>query len=282
MSCTGPSPAKAVAAGGIAGALEICCTYPIEYTKTMQQLSSTKVSIKQVVQQTVASRGPLGLYKGLDAMLIFAAPKASVRFSSKEFFSKSLQPYNLGSLSGFLAGLGAGACEALLVTTPQETLKIKLIHDQFISKQPRYRNTIHGIRTIVAEEGITAVYKGLGPTMFKVATAQATRFGIFEVIPGEFRNRSPVHAAASGALAGGVSVLLFQWIDTIKSRMQGLNAHQYKSSFDCFKQIVAKEGLSGLYKGVGPRMTRACIDVAITMSLYSEIIKGLDRLFPPK
>lgn len=277
-----PSAARAVTAGGIAGALEICCTYPIEYTKTMQQLSTSKVSIQQVVRNTVSSRGVAGLYKGLDSMLIFAVPKASVRFASKEAFSNILQPFNLGHYSGFVAGLGAGACEAMFVTTPQETIKIKLIDDQFKSDTPRYRNTFHGIRTIVAEDGIRACYQGLAPTMFKVATAQAVRFGIFEVIPGEFRGRSPLHAAASGAFAGGVSVLMFQWVDTIKSRMQGLNAHQYKSSLDCLKQIVQKEGPAALYKGVGPRMTRACIDVAITMSLYTEIIKGLDRVFPPK
>ena len=42
--------------------------------------------------------------------------------------------------------------------------------------------------------------------------AQATRFGVFHVIPPEHRD-TPVKAAASGAFAGGVSVLLFQGID---------------------------------------------------------------------
>jgi solute carrier family 25 citrate transporter 1 len=77
-----------------------------------------------------------------------------------------------GRASGFVAGLGAGAAEAVLVTTPQETLKIKLIDDQFKSEIPRYKNTMHGISTIVREEGIRAVYQGLCPTVFKVATAQ--------------------------------------------------------------------------------------------------------------
>jgi hypothetical protein len=39
--------------------------------------------------------------------------------------------YGLGSARGFVAGLGAGAMEAAFVTTPQETIKIKLIHDQY-------------------------------------------------------------------------------------------------------------------------------------------------------
>ena len=31
-------PGKAIAAGGISGGIEICCTYPLEYTKTVAQV----------------------------------------------------------------------------------------------------------------------------------------------------------------------------------------------------------------------------------------------------
>jgi len=54
---------------------------------------------------------------------------------------------------GFVAGLGAGAAEATFVTTPQETIKIKLIDDQFSREKPQYRNFFHGVKTIVAESG---------------------------------------------------------------------------------------------------------------------------------
>ena len=46
---------------------------------------------------------------------------------------------------------------------------------------------------------------------------------MFNVIPAEWR-KTPAGSAASGAFAGGVSVVLFQGIDVIKSRMQGLDA----------------------------------------------------------
>jgi hypothetical protein len=48
-------------------------------------------------------------------------------------FSCALR-FGLGSAKGFVAGLGAGAMEATFVTTPQETIKIKLIDDQFRSQ----------------------------------------------------------------------------------------------------------------------------------------------------
>lgn len=276
---------KALVAGATAGILEICCTYPIEYTKTAMQLSTTKVSAKDIISSTYKTSGPFGFYRGLPSMVYFAAPKAAIRFSGFEFFSGLLtgpggsDKYGLGKAKGFIAGLGAGTLEACFVTTPQETIKVRLIDDAFRTDQPpKYKSFFHGVKTIVGEQGIAGVYKGLAPTIIKVSTAQGTRFGVFNFIPAENRN-TPVKAALSGAFAGGVSVLLFQGIDVVKSRMQGLEANKYKSTAHCVQTILKNEGLLAFYKGVGPRLTRVCCEVGITMSLYGEVVKVLDKIW---
>ena len=156
-------------------------------------------------------------------MVYFATPKAAIRFSAFEAASAALTTSDgkpmLGGATSFVAGLAAGTLEAIFVTTPQETIKIKLIDDAFKSETPRFNGFFHGVSTIVKEEGFGGIYHGLTPTIFKVATAQATRFGIFMYIPAEYR-KGPLRTAASGAFAGGVSVILFQGVDVIKSRMQ--------------------------------------------------------------
>jgi len=283
MAPTGDKPkhfGKATVAGGISGAIEICCTYPIEYTKTIQQLSKVKTTAFGVVKDTIKARGLFGMYKGLDTMVYFATPKAAIRFSAFEMASNSLRNKDgkpmFGGITSFLAGLVAGTMEAICVTTPQETIKIKLIDDQFKADTPRFRGFFHGVSTIVREEGVSGIYLGLSPTIFKVATAQATRFGVFMGIPPEYRS-NPLGSAASGAFAGGVSVLLFQGIDVIKSRMQGLDAAKYTSSLQCLRELIANEGILALYKGVGPRLSRVCCEVAITMTLYGEVVKLLNR-----
>ena len=162
--------------------------------------------------------------------------------------------------------------------TPQETIKIKLIHDQFKGTN-KYNGFFHGVKTIIRDEKIGGVYKGLVPTIAKVSTAQATRFGIFSVIKDYVKLDSPAKTAFAGATAGGISVLLFQGIDVVKSRMQGLEAAKYTSTMDCVGQIMKNEGIAGFYKGVGPRLTRVCLEVGITMSLYGEIVKALDSVW---
>lgn len=218
-------------------------------------------------------------------MVYFAAPKAAIRFGSFETCSGLLSgpngedKFGLGKAKGFVAGLGAGTMEAIFVTTPQETIKVRLINDSFRTEgPPKYHNFFHGVRTIVGESGFLGIYKGVAPTIVKVATAQATRFGVFQLIPPESRN-TPIKAAFSGAFAGGVSVLLFQGIDVLKSRMQGLEAHKYRSTMHCLSELLRNEGPLALYKGVGPRLTRVCLEVGITMSLYGEIVKVLDMVW---
>ena len=55
--------------------------------------------------------------------------------------------------------------------------------------------------------------------------------------------------------------------------MQGLDAHKYRSTGHCISEIMKNEGPMAFYKGVGPRLTRVCCEVGITMSIYGEIVK---------
>jgi len=73
--------------------------------------------------------------------------------------------------------------------------------------------------------------------------------------------------------------LLFQGIDVVKSRMQGLDANKYRSTGHCISEILKNEGPLAFYKGVGPRLTRVCCEVGITMSIYGEIVKVLDKFW---
>ncbi len=64
---------------------------------------------------------------------------------------------NLNKKQTLLAGLGAGVSEAILVVCPMETIKVKFIHDQ-TQPNPQYKGFLHGVRTIVKQEGLCAVF----------------------------------------------------------------------------------------------------------------------------
>ncbi|CAN0400365.1 unnamed protein product, partial [Ectocarpus sp. 8 AP-2014] len=126
-----------------------------------------------------------------------------------------------------------------------------------------------------------SIYKGWLPTVLKVSTAQATRFGVFQVLKSSpyYGKDSPVKSAAAGAAAGAVSVFAFQGIDVVKSRMQGLESAQYRSTLHCASEMLKNEGITSFYRGMAPRLTRVMCEVAITMSLYGEVVKFLNSVW---
>ena len=70
-----------------------------------------------------------------------------------------------------------------------------------------------------------------------------------------------------------------QGIDVVKSRMQGLDSGQYSSAFACARDMLKNEGIGAFYKGMTPRLARVTCEVAITMSLYGEVVKLLNAVW---
>lgn len=105
---------------------------------------------------TVKNNGFLGLYRGLAPTLIGSIPKAGIRFSLNSEFKGRLKDEQgkLTPAKNFVAGLGAGVCEALIIVAPVETVKTKCIdlNMPFLT----------GMKHILKNEGAAGIYQGAG------------------------------------------------------------------------------------------------------------------------
>lgn len=283
---------KGIIAGGITGGIEICITFPTEYVKTQLQLDEKVGAVKQYagpvdcVKQTVRGYGFFGLYRGLTVLLYGSIPKSAVRFGSFESLKKKLGDEN-GQLSGgrkLLCGLGAGVSEAIFAVTPMETLKVKFINDQ-TSANPKFKGFFHGVRTIIKAEGFSGCYKGLGPTIVKQGSNQAIRFWVLLTLQDVYRGGDKdkkvpkLVTGLFGAIAGAASVYGNTPVDVVKTRMQSLEASKYKNSIHCASQILKHEGLKAFYKGTVPRLSRVCLDVAITFMIYESFMDLFNKIW---
>jgi solute carrier family 25 (mitochondrial citrate transporter), member 1 len=185
-----------------------------------------------------------------------------------------------GNLSGsgkLLAGLGAGVLEAIFAVTPMETVKVKFINDQR-SANPKFKGFAHGVGCIIKQEGFSGVYKGVTATILKQGSNQAIRFYVMETLRewykgGDKNKETPkLLVGCFGAIAGAASVFGNTPIDVVKTRMQGLEASKYKNTMDCAMQIWKNEGPFAFYKGTVPRLSRVCLDVAITFMIYDSFM----------
>nr|ACO14982.1 tricarboxylate transport protein, mitochondrial precursor [Caligus clemensi] len=280
---------KGIVAGGITGGIEICITYPTEYVKTQLQLDEKVGKYKGIfdcAKQTVNERGIRGLYRGLSVLVYGSIPKSAVRFGSFEYFKKQNmdEKGNLSPGSRLLCGLGAGVSEAILAVTPMETVKVKFINDQR-SPNPQYKGFFHGVKCILRDQGIKGTYQGVSATIMKQGSNQAIRFYVMESLKDWYRGGDnskhvpKLLVGCFGGFAGACSVLGNTPLDVVKTRMQGLEAHRYKNTFDCARQILVHEGPRTFYKGTVPRMSRVVLDVAITFMIYDSFMEFFNKVW---
>jgi len=287
-------------AGGVSGALEICFTYPFEFAKTQVQLDPKRykgksfwVCWKDSVREFGGfPKGLSGIYRGMLPLILFGIPRNASRFTAFELANQNMKEHtSIGMIPRtMIAGFVGGFSEAVLVTTVQETMKVRLIHDK-LSPTPRFKNTFHGISTILREHGFSGVYKGLTPTILKQGSNQMIRFPVYCYLKvllvgnleDDFSKNGPIvgnlQAMLVGGLAGAASVVGNTPIDVIKTKMQGFQADMYKSSWDCIQKTWAEEGMVGFYKGMGARMGRVSADVALTFFFVEKVKLIIKKLF---
>jgi hypothetical protein len=92
-----------------------------------------------------------------------------------------------------VAGLAAGCMEGVLAVTPSETIKTKLIHDAN-KAVPQYKGLAHGIRTIIAQEGISGIYRGCGAVVARQGANSAVRMSSYSMIRERLTKEYPIDA----------------------------------------------------------------------------------------
>lgn len=110
------------------------------------------------------------------------------------------------------------------------------------------------------------------PTLLKQSTNQGVRFVVFEDTQkhlSQYIKYKILCDFLSGGFAGFCSVMFNNPIDVIKTNLQSLEAAKYGGFVGAFSYILRNEGIGGFYKGVGPRLARVILDVALTFTIYN-------------
>ncbi|TAQ86178.1 hypothetical protein B7494_g5499 [Chlorociboria aeruginascens] len=217
------------------------------------------------------------------------------------------------SWAHFVAG-GIGGMTAATLTAPLDVLKTRLQSDFYQAQlaQSRmakgisphahlsplrsgllhFQETFQILGSVHRIEGWRALFKGLGPILVGVVPARSINFfvvGNGKRIIGDYTNRgqeSALVVCAAAALAGITTSTVTNPIWLIKTRLQldknrteeagGATKRQYKSSWDCIKQVVKQEGVRGLYKGMSASYL-GVTESTLQWVLYEQMKKSLDK-----
>ena len=166
----------------------------------------------------------------------------------------------------------------------EQAISTKMLHDTSPAGPQRMRGFAHAVRMIYAEHGVRrGFFCGLEPALIKGASTNCIRFPIYGAWKRRIQDEgdarlTALEAVACGAIAGGVSAVATQPIDTIMAQAQGLESARFRNSWACAREICSAGGVRALYFGLGPRVVRVCLEIGLQFGLYEAISPWIDRM----
>lgn len=250
-------------------------------------------------RRIVQREGVLALYKGLTAVYTGIIPKMAIRFLAFEQYREwGKNTFNNGQLTTtitFFAGLASGLTEAVLVVTPSEVCKVRMMGQYHSLSDPtqmshrKYTNVVQTAVTIVREEGIGALYKGVVPTMLRQGCNQAVNFTAYNLIKArilEWQQTTQLDHYQSlliGGLSGGMGPIVNNPLDVVKTRLQKQviregHTPKYTGLGQAMSVIAKEEGPLALWKGITPRLLRIMPGQAITFMTYEAVSARMNKM----
>ncbi|XP_019188897.1 PREDICTED: adenine nucleotide transporter BT1, chloroplastic/mitochondrial [Ipomoea nil] len=177
-----PIPASLVA-GACAGVSSTLVTYPLELVKTRLTIQrGVYEGLLDAFVKILKEGGVRELYRGLTPSLIGVIPYAATNYFAYDTLRKSYTKFfkqeRIGNIETLLIGSMAGAISSS-ATFPLEVAR-KHMQVGAVSGRQVYKNVIHALATILEQEGIPGLYKGLGPSCMKLVPAAGISFMCYE------------------------------------------------------------------------------------------------------
>ncbi|KAE8700160.1 Adenine nucleotide transporter BT1 [Hibiscus syriacus] len=177
-----PIPASLVA-GACAGVSSTLVTYPLELVKTRITIEKDMYDgILDAFLKILRKEGPAELYRGLAPSLIGVIPYAATNYFAydtlRRLYRKISKEEKIGNIETLLIGSLAGAISSS-ATFPLEVAR-KHMQVGTLSGRQVYKNVVHALSSILEQEGIHGLYKGLGPSCMKLVPAAGISFMCYE------------------------------------------------------------------------------------------------------
>ncbi|CCC67646.1 hypothetical protein NCAS_0A10880 [Naumovozyma castellii] len=279
--------------GGVSAAVAKTAASPIERVKLLIQnqdemikqgsLDSKYKGIIECFQRTAKTEGIIAFWRGNTANVIRYFPTQALNFAFKDkikamFGFKKEEGYGKW-FAGNLASGGAAGGLSLLFVYSLDYARTRLAADAKSSKKGgsrQYKGLIDVYKQTLATDGMAGLYRGFLPSVVGIIVYRGLYFGLYDSLK---------PAVLTGSLEGSfLASFLLGWIvttgastasyplDTVRRRMMMTSgqAVKYDGAFDCFRKVVAAEGVSSLFKGCGANILRGVAGAGV-ISMYDQL-----------
>mmetsp|Transcript_21506 Transcript_21506/g.31999 ORF Transcript_21506/g.31999 Transcript_21506/m.31999 type:complete len:308 (+) Transcript_21506:70-993(+) len=284
--------------GGLASCGAEFITMPLDVLKVRMQIQGQKgwvgaLSIFSTAGRVYNENGPFGFWRGTSPAMLRQATYGTMRIGLYARFKEELGLED-GSVEAnpwrkFLAGIASGSLSAA-VCNPTDLIKVRMQTGLIRGEMsPRYRNIFQAAYTIIKEEGILSLYRGVGPTVSRAAVVAAAELGSYDEIKAFFKRQGAEEGfylhTVTAALAGFCATAASSPFDVVKSRVMSQPVDskgrglRYNGMIDCFRKSFANEGISFMWRGFSANYLNKGPTVVIFFVLYEQIQLHLDRIF---
>ncbi|KAL8134416.1 protein MITOFERRINLIKE 1, chloroplastic-like [Apium graveolens] len=243
--------------GGIAGAFTYVCLHPLDTIKTKLQAKGAKDMYNgtfDVIAKTFQSKGILGFYSGVSAVIVGSTFSSAMYFGTCEFGKSVLSKFDYPTV---LIPPTAGAMGNIIssaIMVPKELITQRM---QTGAKGRSWEVLLR----ILEKDGFLGLYAGYSATLLRNLPAGILSYSSFEYLKAAVlsktnqTNLNPLQSVICGALAGATSATLTTPLDVIKTRLMTQIQRDTAAGVSAtVKQILRDEGLVGFTHGMGPRV----------------------------
>ncbi|PKS09044.1 hypothetical protein jhhlp_003657 [Lomentospora prolificans] len=231
-----PPYTHAMLAGGIGGCTGDLLMHSLDTVKTRQQgdphippkYTSLGSSYYKIWRQEGVRRG---LYGGWIPAALGSFPGTVMFFGTYEWSKRFLIDHGVQQHVSYLSAGFLGDLAASVVYVPSEVLKTRLqlqgrYNNPYFHSGYNYRGTIDAARTIVRNEGFSALFYGYKATLYRDLPFSALQFMFWEQFHAwarqykQSRDIGVPLELLTGGVAGGLAGVITCPLDVVKTRLQ--------------------------------------------------------------
>uniref|UniRef100_A0AAQ6AIJ0 EF-hand domain-containing protein n=1 Tax=Amphiprion ocellaris TaxID=80972 RepID=A0AAQ6AIJ0_AMPOC len=277
-------------AGALAGSVSRTGTAPLDRIKVFRQVHGStdfKGNVLNSFQYMLKEGGLQSMWRGNGINVLKIAPETAIKFTAYEQIKSMMrggsETRSLRVHERFVAGSLAGAM-AQTAIYPMEVLKTRLT----LRKTGQYSGIADCAKQILQREGVAAFYKGYVPNLLSIVPYAGIDLAVYETLKFAWLNRNIGLAdpgvmvlVGCGAVSSTCGQLASYPLALIRTRMQAqasVKGAPKLSMLALFRNIVTKEGIAGLYRGISPNLLKVvpAVSVSYVAYEYTRIMLGVD------
>ncbi|QLG70380.1 hypothetical protein HG535_0A03190 [Zygotorulaspora mrakii] len=279
--------------GGVSAAVAKTVASPIERVKLLIQnqdemikqgsLDSKYKGIGDCFKRTAQQEGIISFWRGNTANVIRYFPTQALNFAFKDkikslFGFKKEEGYAKW-FAGNLASGGAAGGLSLMFVYSLDYARTRLAADSKSSKkggERQFNGLVDVYKKTLASDGIAGLYRGFLPSVVGIVVYRGLYFGLYDslkplLLTGNLEGSFLASFVLGWVVTVGASTASYP-LDTVRRRMMMTSgqAIKYDGAFDCFRKIVAAEGMGSLFKGCGANILRGVAGAGV-IALYDQL-----------